>query len=109
MEQQRQQQLQQHRDRPPAYCHTDSNTIVLPSVPQHDPQAPVQLPDIKSLNLPEVNRFLANGAQHTSQWQLPPAHAVFSPSRSDFPRPSVEVASPMDTASVVSYDGNAVR
>jgi len=102
-------QQQQQHERPPAYSHTDPDTIVLPSAPQHDPQAPIQLPDIKSLNLPEANRFLANGAQHTSQWQLPPAHSVFSPSRSDFPRPSVEIASPMDTASVVSYDGNAVR
>lgn len=104
-----QQQHHHHHERPPAYSHTDPDTIVLPPAPQHDPQAPIQLPDIKSLNLPEANRFLANGAQHTSQWQLPPAHSVFSPSRSDFPRPSVEVASPVDTASVVSYDGNAVR
>jgi hypothetical protein len=100
---------QQYHEKPPAYSHTDPDTIVLPSAPQHDPQAPIQLPDIKSLNLPEANRFLANGAQHTPQWQLPPAHSVFSPSRSDFPRPSIEVASPIDTASVMSYDGNAVR
>jgi hypothetical protein len=93
------QQVERHH--PPAYTTHDPDTLRLPSVPQHDPYASIQLPDIRSLGLPSSTEFLANGARHTSQWQSPPAQHVFHTpagvirgTAADFPRPSTEVGSP---------------
>jgi len=94
---------QLERERPPAYTSHDPDTLHLPSVPQHDPHLALQLPDIKSLGLPSSTQFLANGAQHTAQWQNPPAQHVFhTPARSEFPTRTSEVTSP--AVSVVSHE-----
>ena len=94
---------QLERERPPAYTSHDPDTLHLPSVPQHDPHLSLQLPDIKSLGLPSSTQFLANGAQHTSQWQSPPSQHVFhTPVRSEFAIRTSEGASP--AASVMSHE-----
>lgn len=95
---------QLERERPPAYTNHDPDTLHLPSVPQHDPHTSIQLPDIKSLGLPSSTQFLANGAQHTANWQSPPAQHIFhTPVRSEFPRHTSEVTSP--AGSVMSHEG----
>jgi hypothetical protein len=116
------QQTQQERP-PPAYSQHDPDSLVLPSVPTHQPgqQNGDRLPGIRSL-LPDASVTASAHKQQPQlptelsppthfrqpQWgPLPPVNGTRSRTSADAPRISNEadIGSPMDTASAGSpYD-----
>ncbi|KAK7555203.1 transcription factor Opi1-domain-containing protein [Phyllosticta citricarpa] len=114
------------QERPPAYAHSDPDTLHLPSVPTQDPQSTpvsngVHLPDLKSLGLPasthsrnisntsdnyRANLFSPSSAE-SQQWQNTSLHGLSFPRvPTAAPRAAadLEIGSPMDTESMVSID-----
>ena len=89
---------------------TDPETLVLPSVPQHDPASRpaasgLSLPAIKSLGLPDVYTAKSSTNGHTQYWK--PLQANSLPSvPTTAPQSSIEtIGSPMETESVTSFEG----
>lgn len=114
------------QERPPAYAHSDPDTLHLPSVPTQDPQSTpvpngVHLPDLKSLGLPASthSRNLSNTSDNYRANLFPPSSAESQTWQNtnlhglSFPRvptaapraaADLEIGSPMDTESMVSID-----
>ncbi|KAF2090708.1 Opi1-domain-containing protein [Saccharata proteae CBS 121410] len=124
--------MEVRQEKPPAYSHHHHHhhpdSLQLPSVPTTDPQAnnatePIHLPDLKSLGLPvstahSRNTSLTDDQYHShalphhareQPWQpsfTPLSHVVFPRVPSTAPRSvaDVDMASPMDTESIMSMD-----
>ncbi|KIW07442.1 uncharacterized protein PV09_02282 [Verruconis gallopava] len=101
------------RERPPAYAHVPSD-LKLPSVPNHDipsngSPSLINLPDLRSLGLPEARHSNEHWPHYRQNGQLNPNAFPSVPSAP--PRASVDppLGSPMATESILSSDDRAAR
>lgn len=122
-----QQEQEQERPPPPAYTQHEPETLNLPSVPTHAPNATHhndRLPGIRALDLPHVSARHHHSSRTSielspastldrAQWgSLPPLNSATFPSVPEHvPRTSneIDVGSPMDTASVASVQDDRAR
>ncbi|KAL6706221.1 transcriptional regulator opi1 [Coniothyrium glycines] len=111
---------QQQRPPPPAYAQHEPDSFHLPSVPTHVPARPrdnARLPGIRSLDLPnaKTRHTPRNSIESSprsqldaSQWGLLPSLNGAALARGPEDAPPVDMGSPMDTASVRSFQDGSV-